>query len=73
MMNAKLIVKGKEFDIEILDPELQGLLSSSQKHGRWCINSDGYYPYCSECGQEPQNRVMTPYCPNCGVRMDGGK
>lgn len=38
-----------------------------ERHGEWKINSDGYYPYCSKCGNEPQNRVMTDYCPNCGA------
>lgn len=71
MMNAKLIVKGKEFDIEILDPELQDLLSSSQKHGHWRIDSDGYYSYCSECGKEPQERVMADVCSHCGAKMIG--
>ena len=41
------------------------------KHGRWEINCDGYYPYCSNCKNEPQGREMTLYCPNCGARMDG--
>ena len=45
----------------------------SVKHGRWIINSDGYYPQCSECLKEPQNRAMTDWCPNCGAKMDGGK
>ena len=30
-MNAKLLIDGKEFDIEILDPELQKLLTPSKK------------------------------------------
>lgn len=41
------------------------------KRGRWLINPDGYYPYCSECQKEPQGRVMTDWCPNCGAEMDG--
>lgn len=41
------------------------------KHGQWKINSDGYYPYCSECGKEPQGREMTDFCPNCGAKMYG--
>ena len=68
-MNAKLIVNGKEFDIEILDPELQNMLYS-ERHGQWLINPDGYYPYCSECCEEPQGREMTKWCPNCGAKMD---
>lgn len=45
--------------------------AESVKHGRWEINCDGYYPYCSNCKNEPQGREMTLYCPNCGARMDG--
>ena len=40
-----------------------------QKTGQWLINSDGYYPYCSICKNEPQGRIMTDYCPNCGAKM----
>lgn len=41
------------------------------KHGRWNINPDGYYPYCSECKEEPKSGKMTRFCQNCGARMDG--
>lgn len=34
---------------------------------RWKINSDGYYPYCSDCGFEPER--ISLYCPNCGKKM----
>lgn len=44
-------------------------IQSQQKTGRWLINSDGYYPYCSICKNEPQGRIMTDYCPNCGAWM----
>lgn len=43
------------------------------RRGHWIINSDGYYPQCSECMKEPQGRVMTDWCPNCGARMKGEK
>ena len=36
---------------------------------RWEICSDGYYPYCSNCKNEPQGRVMTDFCPYCGADM----
>ena len=39
--------------------------------GEWLINSDGYYPYCSECKEEPKSGIMTHYCPNCGAKMEG--
>lgn len=41
-------------------------------HSKWEICCDGYYPYCRNCGREPQGREMTKFCPNCGAKMDGG-
>lgn len=35
----------------------------------WEINEDGYYPYCTKCGKEPQDGKMTEICPNCKARM----
>ena len=50
---------------------LKEMPSVQQKTGRWLVNSDGYYPYCSLCKNEPQGRIMTDYCPNCGAKMGG--
>ena len=39
----------------------------------WIISSDGYYPYCSNCGYEPpytKEDNRTPYCPKCGEKME---
>lgn len=38
-------------------------------HGRWIKGPSN--PYCSECFVEC--RGETPFCPNCGAKMDGGK
>ncbi len=40
-----------------------------RKKGCWLIDSDGYYPYCSECRTEPSSGHMTDFCPNCGADM----
>jgi hypothetical protein len=56
------------------------------KHGRWVADSDGL-PVCSVCDEVAMQRlhcdtshrpwmydvrlVKTPYCPNCGAKMDG--
>ena len=50
-----------------IDPE------SLRPHGKWVVCSDGYYPYCSECKEEPKGGAMTNYCPNCGAVMQGVK
>ena len=56
-----------EFDIDTLT---DALTIDVQTHGKWLINCDGYYPYCSVCTEEPESRNMTKYCPNCGAKMD---
>lgn len=44
-MNAKLIVEGKEFEIEILDPELQRLIAPKKKTGYERVELGGHYWY----------------------------
>lgn len=40
---------------------------------KWEISPDGYYPYCSNCGEEPQDGTnLKPYCANCGAKMIDG-
>lgn len=48
-------------------------------HGEWIVNPKREYDYiCSVCGGDaPEDRwrnnaIPTPYCPNCGAKMDGG-
>lgn len=40
-----------------------------ERHARWEICCDGWYPYCTACGEEPKGREMSNYCPNCGAEM----
>lgn len=47
--------------------------SYTGKRPHWIIYDEGYYPYCSNCGAEPEGRVMTKYCPNCGAFMVNSK
>ena len=49
-MNAKLLIDGKEFDIEILDPKLQELLAPPKKKTGYEKNLDGTY-YYDDCGR----------------------
>ena len=62
-----------ELNFEEIRDVLNDLPSAQpvQKTGQWLINSDGYYPYCSICKNEPKSRIMTDYCPNCGAYMKG--
>lgn len=42
-MIAKLVVEGKEFDIEILDPKLQELIAPKKKTGYERVDHDTFY------------------------------
>ena len=42
-MIAKLVVEGKEFDIEILDPKLQELIAPKKKTGYERVRENNYY------------------------------
>ena len=65
------LIKALNYDREQYDKGYQDGKSSAMKRktGQWLINSDGYYPYCSMCHNEPENGKMTDYCPNCGAHM----
>lgn len=40
------------------------------KHGEWKDLSSAEWQ-CSECNYKVERWNNTPYCPNCGARMDG--
>lgn len=44
--------------------------SEPMRHGRWIDIEDTLFYECSVCSNK--NGYMTPYCPYCGARMDGG-
>lgn len=40
------------------------------QQGHW-IYGEFDIPHCSECGHQIMPNKISPYCPNCGARMDG--
>ena len=38
-------------------------------HGNW-VYGEFDIPHCSECGKEVKPNGISPYCPNCGAKMD---
>lgn len=50
---------------EIINEMPCGLVEEKTAH--WDINTDGYYPFCSHCGEAAQH--MSPFCSNCGAKM----
>lgn len=45
------------------------------RHGEWEYYTIGVTSYreCSVCGENSPSGFKSPYCPNCGAKMDGGK
>lgn len=43
-------------------------------HGRWHKPTPCSQEFCTNCGLTPKTNFgwLPPYCPNCGVKMDGG-
>lgn len=62
------LIRALQYDREQYEKGYQDGKAAMKKTGKWLINSDGYYPYCSQCKYEPKE--MTRYCPNCGVEMN---
>lgn len=38
-------------------------------HGHW-VYGEFDIPHCSECGNDIMPNRISPYCPNCGAKMD---
>lgn len=38
-------------------------------HGKW-VYGEFDIPHCSECGNDVMPNMISPYCPNCGAKMD---
>ena len=39
-------------------------------HGEW-VYDEFDIPHCSECGHEVMPNLISPFCQNCGAKMDG--
>ena len=78
MQDWKLLMTDEEYehsniykhDIEALQFGINAIEQAEKgETAKWVICCDGYYPFCSVCGEEPPGREMSRYCPNCGRRM----
>ena len=65
-------IECKEFMDDIEDKK-EPVKEAEPELAHWIINTDGYYPYCSYCHEEPTSGIRTKYCPECGRRMEDGK
>lgn len=48
-------------EIPIVQPE--------QKMGEW-VYGEFDIPHCSICGHDVMPNMVSPYCPNCGAKME---
>ena len=79
-MTRDEVIKGLEVVKETLENECYffatmwindaiALLKAEPKRGSWIISDNGEWA-CSECGFEPTVYEGTPFCPNCGAKME---
>lgn len=80
----KAYADGWNAAIKILDNCLKDIPAADVapvRHGRWLEyenDADRGYHYCSHCKRQAINysdggaitEVLSPYCPNCGAKMD---
>lgn len=65
-------------DAKRLIHEIPSVDAAPVVHGRW-ENNKNEYPECTNCGYMPaydpaiDDINYSPYCPNCGAKMDGGE
>lgn len=75
LLQSEVVRLYDEFDPTISDytrdiSELDHLVFDSkreEKTAHWDISCDGFYPFCSHCGEATKH--MSPFCPNCGRKM----
>lgn len=73
-------ILGIESVIEYIE-ELPAADVVKVKHGYWHLlnNCANEGVYCSVCNKKvyktnyANQKIKSPYCPNCGAKMDGGK
>ena len=74
----------ESIDADVVIADIKGMKAADVApviHGWWIVRFDGPYKrrrcYCSHCGKHNgiggiAKNQEKPYCPNCGVKMDGG-
>lgn len=56
-------------DFIVLVSEIPAADVAPVVHGHWVYGEFGI-PHCSECGEEAKLDMISPFCPNCGAKMD---
>lgn len=61
---------GRAKDFAQLTDDIPAADVAEVRRGEWVEDNYGYF-HCSECGYEHDSpEYITPYCPNCGAKMD---
>ena len=73
MTDKELIICMMEESIDALKTNIEQIPAADVVevvHGEWKdLSSAGWQ--CSECNYKVERWNNTPYCPNCGTKMDG--
>lgn len=66
-VNQMCRLQVKSYKCETEEAVIELWNTRAEKTAHWDINTDGFYLFCSHCGEAAQH--MTPHCPNCGAKM----
>lgn len=67
----KRIVKATvDLAIEAISDDVPTADVEEVKHGQWVFDTRTIVPRCSMCGEDAIAETVSPYCPNCGAKMD---
>lgn len=69
-VNKEELLKALAYDRNQYNKGYEDGRANAVIHAKWEINCDGYFPYCSNCKNEPEMRKLPRYCPECGAIMD---
>lgn len=67
---ANITINEEELD-RIVKEQVEEIKELLPRNGKWLRSGSDIFPYeCDQCGDT--NERSTPWCPNCGCRMEEG-
>lgn len=67
----KRIVKATvDLAIEAISDDVPAADVEEVKHGQWVFDARTIVPRCSVCGEDAIAETVSPYCPNCGAKLN---
>lgn len=60
----------QEFEEKAIHKVIDALSTAEPKRGKWVDDGDPLMLTCGNCGYAVMRYNNTPFCPNCGAKME---